>query len=133
MLNGLRKKPSRYIVKMHSVWSESLYNTYLCKPEVTHAWAEGPVWGTPFYSVKTESSGWMEMQLPHKGRQAILTRNKEVVRKLCSPFCKQRLISLPCLKPKKFDFLVHHKIFNFNLKVFGKVLFPPNLKGKKLV
>lgn len=30
-----------------------LYNTHLCKTEVTHAWAEGPAEGIPFYLVKT--------------------------------------------------------------------------------
>lgn len=59
-----------------------------------------------------------------------LTRNKAVVRKFCFTFWKQRLILLLCLKHNKLDFLVNHKIFNFNLKVFGKVLFPVNLKGK---
>lgn len=57
-----------------------------------------------------------------------LTRNKAVVRNSVPLFGK-RLIPLPCLKHNKFDFLVNHKTFNFDLKVYGKVLFPVNLKG----
>lgn len=58
-----------------------------------------------------------------------LTRNKADVRNSVLLFGK-RLIPLPCLKYNKFDFLVNHKIFNFNLKVYRKVLFPVTLKGK---
>lgn len=32
---------------------ECLYNTQVCKTEVTHAWAEGLAWGIPFCLVKT--------------------------------------------------------------------------------
>lgn len=58
-----------------------------------------------------------------------LTRNKADVRNSVLLFGK-RLIPLSCLKHNKFDFLVNHKIFNFNLKVYGKVLFPGTWKER---
>lgn len=58
-----------------------------------------------------------------------LTRNKAVVRSSVPLFGK-RLIPHPCLKHNKSDFLVNHKIFNFNLKVYGKSTIPTEFERK---